>query len=290
MTPGIALRLGRVSNLPTVWTNVLAGVVLSGGDARAGAIIALMVSMSLFYVGGMYLNDAFDAESDARERPERPIPSGQASLRTVTLAGYAMLVGGLSLLLWLGLGRAEGTGWTAPAAGLVLGVAVVAYDRWHKANPFSPVLMGICRMLVYITAALAAARAPAVEVYWGALVVLAYLIGLTYAAKQETLQRLDSLWPLAFLAAPFVYALPTLGYGVDAVIVYAGFLGWVLFALSFLVLPAWMDVPRAVVSLIAGISLLDAILIAMGGPSSLVWLAVVGFMLTLLGQRYVPGT
>ncbi len=28
------LRLGRVSNLPTVWTNVLAGAVLAGGDWR----------------------------------------------------------------------------------------------------------------------------------------------------------------------------------------------------------------------------------------------------------------
>ena len=29
--------LGRVSNLPTVWTNVLAGVVLAGGEWQAGA-------------------------------------------------------------------------------------------------------------------------------------------------------------------------------------------------------------------------------------------------------------
>ena len=31
MTPLTALRLGRVSNLPTVWTNALAGIALSGG-------------------------------------------------------------------------------------------------------------------------------------------------------------------------------------------------------------------------------------------------------------------
>ena len=35
-----ALELGRVSNLPTVWTNVLAGIVLSGGGGRP-ALIAL---------------------------------------------------------------------------------------------------------------------------------------------------------------------------------------------------------------------------------------------------------
>ena len=45
-----ALRLGRVSNLPTVWTNVLAGVALSGAAATGGALAALMVALSLFYV------------------------------------------------------------------------------------------------------------------------------------------------------------------------------------------------------------------------------------------------
>ena len=70
------LRLGRVSNLPTVWTNVLAGVALSGARAPAGTAVLLALALSLFYVGGMFLNDAFDREVDTRERPERPIPSG----------------------------------------------------------------------------------------------------------------------------------------------------------------------------------------------------------------------
>lgn len=32
MTPAVALRLGRVSNLPTVWTNALAGIALAGAS------------------------------------------------------------------------------------------------------------------------------------------------------------------------------------------------------------------------------------------------------------------
>src|SRR5262245_63491269 len=47
---------------------------------------------SLFYSGGMALNDAFDAEIDARERPERPIPSGRVSRGTVLALGFGMLV------------------------------------------------------------------------------------------------------------------------------------------------------------------------------------------------------
>jgi 4-hydroxybenzoate polyprenyltransferase len=45
-----------------------------------------------------------------------------------------------------------------------------------------------------------------------------------------------------------------------------------------------------VVSLIAGISLLDAVLIAGAGNVPVAWLAVAGFALTLLLQRFVPGT
>ena len=57
--------------------------------------------MTFFYLGGMYLNDAFDAEIDAAERPERPIPSGQVSARLIFHLGFGIpfLIPGLNLLL-----------------------------------------------------------------------------------------------------------------------------------------------------------------------------------------------
>jgi hypothetical protein len=39
----------------------------------------VLLSVSLIYVAGMYLNDAFDRDYDAAERPTRPIPSGEVS-------------------------------------------------------------------------------------------------------------------------------------------------------------------------------------------------------------------
>jgi hypothetical protein len=42
-----------------------------------------------------------------------------------------------------------------------------------------------------------------------AIVALCYLIGLTYIAKQETLSQMGNLWPLGFLAVPFIYEFPT---------------------------------------------------------------------------------
>ena len=38
--------------------------------------------------------------------------------------------------------------------------AIVAYNAWHKNNPLSPVLMGLCRVLVYISAATAIVAVP----------------------------------------------------------------------------------------------------------------------------------
>ena len=53
------LVLGRVSNLPTVWTNVAVGWFLSGGGWTA-ELGWLLAGMSFVYIAGMTLNDAFD--------------------------------------------------------------------------------------------------------------------------------------------------------------------------------------------------------------------------------------
>jgi hypothetical protein len=290
MNWGAALRLGRVSNLPTVWTNTLAGIVLAGGSPLDARTLPLLVALSLFYVAGMYLNDAYDAEIDARERPERPIPSGQVSAETVFAVGFGMMALGLALLAWTGYGVRGGTGIGPVLGGLGLGAAIVIYNRRHKDNPLSPVLMGICRVLVYVTAGLAFAPELPAPLRIGALLLLCYLIGLTYVAKQETLGEVRNLWPLVFLAAPVVYALTIAAQSPTAAILCLAFVTWIGVALWFLRRRQPGDVPRAVVSLIAGISLLDAVLIAGAGALGLAWLTVLGFLLTLALQRAVPGT
>jgi hypothetical protein len=282
MTARVALRLGRVSNLPTVWTNVLAGVVLTGAAIAPGRVALLVVALSLFYVGGMYLNDAFDREVDRRERPERPIPSGEASATTVFTAGFALLALGELLLGLMGRG--------AVVSGLALAGAIVWYDVRHKQDPLSPVVMGLCRVLVYVTAALAVAPQLERPVVLGAAALLAYLIGLTYVAKQENLTEVANLWPLACLAVPFAYAAPGALANPVAAAIGLGFLAWVIHALARLAPSAGPDIGGAVVRLIAGISLLDALLIAGRGRPAVALVAVAAVPLTRLLQRHVPGT
>ncbi len=277
------LRLGRVSNLPTVWTNVVAGVVLAGASARVAIVVPLALAASLLYVGGMFQNDAFDRAIDARERPERPIPSGAVGAAEVFAIGFALLAAGVATV---------GLVAPRPAAivpALALAAAIVLYDAWHKANPFGPVLMGICRMLVYVTAAVAVAPLNR-PVLVGALCLFAYLIGLTYAAKQETLARLRSVWPLALLVVPLVHGLRAAPWSIVAAFVFLALLGTIVSAVRLLRGVAPDRFPRAIAGLIAGISLVDALAIAGAGAPGTARIAALGWPATLALQRWVRGT
>ena len=253
-------------------------------------ITLLIVALSLFYVAGMYLNDAFDRKTDALGRPERPIPLGQVRTSTVFVIGGSMLVAGGGDLAVMSYGLEGGQGWPPLVAGLALAAAIVYYDMHHKTNPLSPVVMGLCRALVYVTAALAVTSSLSNPVLWGAGLMLAYLIGLTYAAKQENLAEVKNVWPLAFLALPFVYAAARILESPITALIYIGFLLWVIYALVHLMVRSRINFPLAVGSLLAGISFLDALLISGQGEVVIGLLAVGGVVLTRLAQRYIPGT
>lgn len=285
-----ALRLGRVSNLPTVWTNVLSGSVLAGAGAIGAEFAVMLAAFSLFYTGGMFLNDAFDAAFDAAQRPERPIPSGEVGRGEVYRWGYGMMAAGIALLAVVGLGMGARTGLLPAVAGLMLAATITYYDWRHKGNVFSPVVMGLCRVLVYVGAGLCITRALPDALWIGAALMLCYLIGLTYIAKQENLGKVENLWPLAFLAVPVAWgAWRALAQPVTGAF-WLLFSAWMLVALWYLRRRAKGDIPRAVVSLIAGISLLDALLIAGAGSLALAVLALAGFGVTLFFQRYISGT
>src|SRR5262245_59426154 len=94
------LELARVSNLPTVWSNVLAAWLLAGGTWTWGPLAWLLAGASLIYTGGMFLNDAADVKFDREHRRERPIPSGRISLAQAWVAGLGFLLVGFAMLVW----------------------------------------------------------------------------------------------------------------------------------------------------------------------------------------------
>ena len=226
------LLLSRISNLPTIWTNVLAGVVVAGGALPWPLTALLIAAISLLYTGGMFLNDAFDRDFDATHIPERPLPAGDVTVQAALATGFSLLAAGLIVIATLPHPS------TPLLWGSALAGAIVLYDTWHKRNPFGPLLMGVCRGLVYVVAGTAVAGAVMPPTVVAAALLVGYVVALTWIAKR--------LGPRAGIVVPI---------------------------------------------LIAGICLFDAAVIAIsGGGAPLACAAATGFAVTLLLQRYVPGT
>ncbi len=278
------LALARISNSPTVISNTLAGGALAGAlwpDGKLGLIAIVMV---LFYTAGMYLNDLLDYAVDCRERPERPLPAGIVS-RSAAVAVALTLFGCGSLLLW-------SVGPLPFLSGLVLIALIICYDRWHKSNPLSPLLMALCRLMVYITAFLAfSVQSFSTLLIPGNLLVL-YVIGLTYIAKTENKPSITSVSIVATLFLPTVYftarQLQQVQWVTLPLILF--FTIWVAYSVSFAFRSPKRQVGRIVGQLIAGISLLDALVLAASGSRLGTLLALLSFALTLYLQRYVRGT
>ncbi|MCG5055790.1 MAG: UbiA family prenyltransferase [Myxococcales bacterium] len=282
-----ALRLGRVSNLPTVWTNIAAGWALSGAPWHTGVYFGLSLAMSALYVGGMYLNDAFDAAWDRVHRPERPIARGEVPLRLVLKMGLALLATGVVLvgvLAALGLVSAWALLFT-----LVLASLIVYYDLNHKQNAWGPLVMGLCRVGVY-TVAGATSGFPGLAVWVGASLLLGHLVGLTYVAKHETRGQVVRLSPLLLFLPALVAAMVVAWAWLPVGLAYASYtvaaglapaLGWGR---------SRPNPGKAVPALIAAISLLDAVFVTRAAGTIGVAACVAAFGLTRFWQRHVPGT
>lgn len=282
----IYLQLGRVSNLPTVWTNVLAGLVLAGGPVSFPRLALLGTAMSCFYVGGMFLNDAFDREHDRRERPERPIPGGLATLREVLTFGFSLLGGGVLTLGYL----AMDSGWPLLAGGLLLVLLIVFYDLHHKGNPLSPLVMAGCRAMIYFLAAFSLAPSLPSPVLIGAGALFSYTIGFSVLARYETAPRPGPLWPLAFLWGPFVAQILGITWSSGTALLMAGLLGWLTLITWRTIRGTGAQVRQATGFWLAGISLLDAALIAGQGRLNLSIYAALGSLMTGMLQQRVRGT
>ncbi|WP_332712241.1 UbiA family prenyltransferase [Pelagibacterium mangrovi] len=288
MRVATALRLGRVSNLPTVLTNAMAGMALAGAGVAPTSLALVTCGAGLAYVAGMFLNDAFDAPFDAVSQPFRPIPAGLVGRGEVFAWGYGML--GAALVLLVLAGAMAGTAWQVGIAGLALVATIVAYNSNHKENAFGPVLMGLCRVMVYVAAALSVVASPSPALWLGAVLLMAHVMGLTFIAKQEGAGLVGRLWPLLALAVAPIYGV-FLGLGQPALLlIVAALIAADIVAIGYTRARPKPQFGRAIPLLIAAIPLLDAMLIASQGHMELALLACLGFPLTLMLQKWVRGT
>ena len=278
------LVLGRMSNLPTVWSNCLAGWLLGGGG-NYWKLPFLLAGMSLLYTGGMFLNDAFDEEFDRRRRAERPIPSGKIPPALVWRYGFAQLGAGIFLLLFCGV--------VAAAGALFLALFILLYNFTHKFFTASPWLMGACRFWVYVIAGAAGSEGlNGWPIACGVALAL-YIVGLSYVARRETFRGPIPFWPLFLLAAPVLLALAMNSgmYRTAAIWISAVLTLWVARCVRNVFFGGEINIGWMVTNLLAGIVLVDWLAVAPQMPawnSAIVFLALFG--LTKWFQMFVPAT
>lgn len=290
------LELSRVSNLPTVWTNVLAAwIIASGANWQwTPALGWLLLGASLIYSAGMILNDACDAAWDRKHRKERPIPSGRIGLKTVWFISLAGLAIGYALMVFAG-----GASWKITA---LLVAAVVAYDVYHKPWAGSVVIMGACRTLLYLAAGSADAELfnqpsnfQLFIVEPGVLLGL-YVVGLTLIARAEPKGKMRCIvrWAMmGCMMTPVVWSLFINGVhkGYGPILWWVPiplFILWTTFALDRMA-KGGPAIGQAVGLLLAGIPLVDAMFIgSFSFPPALVFCALPPFL--RLWQRWIAAT
>lgn len=289
------LELSRVSNLPTVWTNVLAAWIIASGPSWhwSPALGWLLLGASLIYSAGMMLNDACDAAWDRNHRPERPIPSGRISHRMVWIIGLTWLLGGAAIMILLG-----GASWLMT---LLLLTAIVAYDVYHKPWAGSVIVMGACRTLLYLAAGSAVIDESCKSgAMWGILSILGgllggYIVGLTLLARSEakgtatgTVRR---LLILLLLLPAFGSIFLSLAIPLDqriSLIVLPLFVALVSYAV-IVMRKGGANIGASVGWLLAGIPLVDAVAVApFSSPVALVFCCLPPLL--RLWQRWVAAT
>lgn len=184
-TPLTWLQLMRIPTVFTALSNILCGYLITHPLTTAELtqqtdLLLLLISSAGLYLGGMVLNDVFDAALDAIERPERPIPSGRISLRAAAIFGSMLMIIGVGCAAAVGMG-------SLLIAGLIV-AAVLLYDGFLKSTVAAPLGMGTCRFLNLMLGASAGTTMTSVWQTTPMTVAAAlgiYIIGVTVFAKNE---------------------------------------------------------------------------------------------------------
>ena len=172
------LTVCRITNLPSIWTNVLCAYLLAAGHFSWHGYLVPALSLSCFYLAGTCLNDVCDATHDLIHRPSRPIPSGAISQRgALHLAACLFAVGFLVFQL-----VPHVTAWYAV---FFLVIAIIWYDFGHNRKPLSVFLMGTCRFLVFAVTALTVGEKIPAAVFVAAGIQSAYVVYLSLAARTQ---------------------------------------------------------------------------------------------------------
>lgn len=251
----------------TAVADVLAGYAVAGrGNGRA--LPWLLGATACLYAGGVVLNDYFDRELDALERPERPLPSGRATPAGAATLGAALLAGGV-------VAASQATRSAAILAAVIAGLILLYDIRTKKHGVLGPLNMGLCRAMNLVLGI--AAVPSALSGHWPlALLPFIYIAAVTMVSRGEVHGGKRQTGTLALISLGGVIAALAVisfrvGAGMDAAAALGGavLLGWRVMPPFWRVYrdPAPLPIRRAIRAGVLSLVLLDAsIAAAYAGP------------------------
>ena len=195
---------------------------------------------------------------------------------------------GLACVVWVNV--------PAAACALALVGSILWYDWVHKKIAWSPLIMGLCRLFLYLLTGAIAVGEITLPVLLGSIAIWAYIVGLSNIARKEATKGSVNSWPCWLLALPLflVFALPYLAenrsqIGTGLVVAALIYLLWTIRSLLFTFKAMIPQYGRTVSGLLAGLVLFDFLLAA----SQNLQLGLVFFVLfasSLIFQKFIPAT
>ncbi|MCM2322230.1 MAG: UbiA family prenyltransferase [Oligoflexia bacterium] len=280
------LELGRVSRLPVWISGATAGFYLGGGsiEGAPGLWLAFLAAASCLYLAASILSNLCDQAADRSLHPGRPLVSGRIGALSAWIATIALVM--------LGLGIVQVVFPRAMGAAFGLLVFMYAYSFLHHRLPLSPFLRGACRGALYVMAAAAAGKGLVDGSVWGSALGLGgYVWAISVFARREPHLPLVPQRVLGAIAVFGVLPLPALApwgqgplWSSRPLLVAATLMAalWLFSVARTLRSSAKPEV--AMGKLIAGVCLLDALVLARLGSLAGATLAAVSFALAVLLQ------
>ena len=175
----------RPANIITAISDILAGSAIAGYfielyTPSISKLILLLLSTSCLYAGGIVFNDIFDINIDRSERPERPLPNGEISLKNAQIFGITLFILGIlfSFLVQIESG----------IIAFLTSLMALFYDRYTKDYLIVGSLnMGFCRGLNLM---LGMSIIPGIiysNLIWICIIPIIFIAAITLTSKGEVL-------------------------------------------------------------------------------------------------------
>ena len=176
-------RLLRLPNLFTAPWDPVCGFLIAGGASDPEKIGYLAVAALCAYAFGLVTNDIADLKTDTAERPARPLPSGEISMKEASIAAVVLCIVALELTSFAGHGDCFGM--------MLLLVVILLYNYCgRKSALLSSALMGLCRVFSFgIGVAAVYPEIPPLNMTLCALYaagMFLFILGITLVARRET--------------------------------------------------------------------------------------------------------